>query len=125
MKSPRTEESIRKRWNYIKQETIKFCSAVEHVENNPLSGIGVISVAATVIYPNLTKEVIEVQRMDVKAKKANAMAKLRDAEARRMDAEAKTRAEDTRNILTNVSNMDDDTWAWFIKKHAKIRARGA
>ena len=44
MPSPRTEESIRKRWNYIKQETSKFCSAVEHVVNNPISGAGVISV---------------------------------------------------------------------------------
>jgi hypothetical protein len=43
--------------------------------------------AAAVIFLNLTKEVIEVQ-------KADAEAKLHDAEARRMDAEAKTRAEE-------------------------------
>nr|XP_051202675.1 uncharacterized protein LOC127316318 [Lolium perenne] len=35
--SPRTLESLRKRWNYIKQETTKFCSAVEHAVNNPVS----------------------------------------------------------------------------------------
>ncbi|XP_071677977.1 uncharacterized protein [Lolium perenne] len=44
--SPRMEESIRKRWNYIKQETIKFCSAVEHTINHPVSGAGVISVVS-------------------------------------------------------------------------------
>jgi hypothetical protein len=42
--SPRTEESLRKRWNYIKQETSKFCSAVEHTMSHPVSGAGVISV---------------------------------------------------------------------------------
>ncbi|KAK1687152.1 hypothetical protein QYE76_048000 [Lolium multiflorum] len=35
--SPRTEESLRKRWNYIKQETSKFCSAVEHTKRHPVS----------------------------------------------------------------------------------------
>jgi hypothetical protein len=47
---------------------------------------------------------------------------MRDAEARRMDTEAKVRAEDTRITLTDLSNMDDDTRAWFGKKRAKIRA---
>jgi hypothetical protein len=44
MKSPRTEESIRKRWSYIKQETDKFCAAVEHLVVHPQSGIGVLGV---------------------------------------------------------------------------------
>ncbi|KAK1660770.1 hypothetical protein QYE76_048929 [Lolium multiflorum] len=46
MPSPRTEESIRKIWNYIKQETRKSCSAVEHVVNNPISGASVISMVS-------------------------------------------------------------------------------
>jgi hypothetical protein len=45
---PRTEESLRKRWNYIKQETAKFCSAVEHAINNPVSGTGVMTVVNTI-----------------------------------------------------------------------------
>nr|XP_051221673.1 glutathione S-transferase T3-like [Lolium perenne] len=203
---PRTEESLKKRWNYIKQETSKFCSAVEHTKRHPVSralerfkavhkkgyhmvhrwnklkdaqkwktsfaaydeavknetavnldgeddDLGrqalpprpeAISLekmmienhaamaardekrrlkkeAATIIY--LTKEVIEVQRMDVEAKKADAKAKLCDTEARRMDAEAKTRADDTRIMLADLSSVDDDTRAWFTKRHAKIRAR--
>jgi hypothetical protein len=44
MKSPRTEESIRKRWNYIKQETGKFCVTVNHVVVHPQSVIGVLGV---------------------------------------------------------------------------------
>ncbi|XP_071679820.1 uncharacterized protein [Lolium perenne] len=43
---PRMEESLRKRWNYIKQETAKFCSTVEHAINNPVSGTGVMTVAS-------------------------------------------------------------------------------
>ncbi|KAK1663499.1 hypothetical protein QYE76_051658 [Lolium multiflorum] len=35
--SPRTEESVIKRWNYIKQETSKFCSAVKHIKRHPVS----------------------------------------------------------------------------------------
>jgi hypothetical protein len=50
---------------------------------------------------------------------AHAETKLRDAEARRMDAEAKNRAEYTRIMLANLSNMDDDTRDWFMKKHAE------
>jgi hypothetical protein len=46
--SPRTLESLRKRWNYIKQETAKFCSAVEHAINNPVSGAGVMTVVNTI-----------------------------------------------------------------------------
>jgi hypothetical protein len=65
--------------------------------------------AATVIYLNLTKEVIEVQKMDAEAKKEDAEAKMRDAEARRVDAEAKIWAEDTRIMLAELNNMDDDT----------------
>ena len=42
--------------------------------------------ATTAIFLNLTKEVIEVQRMDVEAKKADAKVKLHDDEARRMNA---------------------------------------
>jgi hypothetical protein len=42
-----------------------------------------------------------------------------------MDAEAKTHAEDTRIILADLSSMDDDTRAWFMKKRATIRARDA
>jgi hypothetical protein len=80
---------------------------------------------AAAIHPHLTKEVIEVQRMDVEAKMTYAEAKLRDAEARRMDAEAKTRAEDTRIMLAHLSNMDDNTRARFMKKHAEIRAEDA
>jgi hypothetical protein len=41
------------------------------------------------IYLNLTKEVIEVQKMNIEAKHADARAKMCDAEARTMDAEAK------------------------------------
>ncbi|XP_071681882.1 uncharacterized protein [Lolium perenne] len=41
---PRTEESLRKRWSYIKQETSKFCSAAEHAINNPVSGTDVLTV---------------------------------------------------------------------------------
>lgn len=76
---------------------------------------------AAAIYLNLTKEVIEVQRMDVEANRADAKAKLRDAEARRMDAEAKTRVEDTRIMLADLSNVDDDTRAWFMKRRADAR----
>ncbi|KAK1644416.1 hypothetical protein QYE76_062221 [Lolium multiflorum] len=61
------------------------------------------------IYLNLTKEAIEVQRMDAEAKKADAEAKMLDAKARRMDAEAKIRAEDTRIMLADLATMDDDT----------------
>jgi hypothetical protein len=67
--------------------------------------------AATAIYHNLAKEVIEVQRLDVEAKKA--------------DAEAKLRAEDTRIMLADLSGVDDDTRAWFMKRRAEIRARDA
>jgi hypothetical protein len=49
--------------------------------------------AAASIYLNLTKEVIEVQKMDVDAKMTDTETKLRDAKARMMDAEAKTHAE--------------------------------
>jgi hypothetical protein len=65
--------------------------------------------AATAIYLNFTKEVIEVQMMDVDGKMADTEAKLCDGEARRMDAEAKTRAKDTRIMLADLNNMDDDT----------------
>jgi hypothetical protein len=74
--------------------------------------------AATAIYHNLAKEVIEVQ-------KADAEAKLLDAEARRMDAKAKILAEDTRIMLADLSSVDDDTRAWFMKRRAEIRARDA
>jgi hypothetical protein len=80
---------------------------------------------ATAIYQNLAKEVFEVKRMDIEAKKADAEVKLRDAEARRMDAEAKTRAEDTRIMLADSGSMDDDTRVWFMKKRAEMRARDA
>jgi hypothetical protein len=60
--------------------------------------------------------------MDFEAKKADAEAKLCDAEVRRMDAEAKTRAKDTRIMLANLSGVDNDTRAWFMKRRAKIRA---
>jgi hypothetical protein len=46
-------------------------------------------------------------------------------EARRMDAETKIRTEDTRIMLADFSNMDDDTRAWFLKKRVEIRGRGA
>ena len=39
MHSSSTEESLRKRWTYIKQETSKFCSTMEHVVANPVSGV--------------------------------------------------------------------------------------
>nr|XP_051208285.1 uncharacterized protein LOC127325530 [Lolium perenne] len=74
--------------------------------------------AAAAIYHNLAKEVIEVQ-------KADAEAKLLDAEARRMDAKAKILAEDTRIMLADLSSVDDDTRAWFMKRRAEIRARDA
>jgi hypothetical protein len=67
--------------------------------------------AVTAIYLNLTKEAIEVQRMDVEAKKVDAEAKMVDAKARRMDAETKIRAVDTRIMLVCLSNMNDDTRA--------------
>jgi hypothetical protein len=50
---------------------------------------------------------------------------LRDTEVRRMDAAAKTRVEDTRIMLANLSSIDDDTRAWFMKRHAEIHARDA
>lgn len=77
------------------------------------------------IYLNLSKEAIEVQRLDVEAKKAYAEAKMRDAEGRRMDAEAKIWAEDTRIMLADLGGMDDETSAWFLKKRAEIRTRDA
>jgi hypothetical protein len=43
------------------------------------------------IYLNLTKEFIEVQRMDVEAKKADAEAKMRDAEGRRWTLRPRSR----------------------------------
>ncbi|KAK1619432.1 hypothetical protein QYE76_024949 [Lolium multiflorum] len=55
--------------------------------------------AAAAIYHNLVKEVIEVQKADVEAK-------LLDVEARRMDAKAKIRAEDTRIMLADLSDVD-------------------
>jgi hypothetical protein len=51
--------------------------------------------ASAVIYINLTKEAIEVQRVD---------------------AEAKCRAEDTRIMLADLSIMDNDQRTWFEKK---------
>jgi hypothetical protein len=74
--------------------------------------------ASNAIYLNLTKEATEFQRLDIEAKMC-------DAEARRMDAKTKIRAENTRIMLTDLGNMDDDTMAWFLKKHAEIRARDA
>ncbi|KAK1603848.1 hypothetical protein QYE76_027521 [Lolium multiflorum] len=68
--------------------------------------------AAAAIYHNLAKEVIEVQ-------KADAEAKLLD------DAKAKILAEDTRIMLADLSSVDDDTRAWFMKRRAEIRARDA
>jgi hypothetical protein len=50
---------------------------------------------------------------------------LLDAEARRMDAKAKILAEDTRIMLADLSSVDDDTRAWFMKRRAEIRARDA
>ena len=44
LKSDRTEESIKKRWNYTEQETEKFRVAVEHIVAHPQSGIGVLGV---------------------------------------------------------------------------------
>ncbi|KAK1699550.1 hypothetical protein QYE76_016247 [Lolium multiflorum] len=41
---------------------------------------------------------------------------------RKMEAEAKIPVEDTRIMLADLSNMDDDTRAWFLKKRAKIHA---
>jgi hypothetical protein len=67
--------------------------------------------AAAAIYQNLAKEVLDVQRLDIEAKKA--------------DAEAKLRAEDTRIMLADLSGVDDDTRAWFMKRRAEIRARDA
>jgi hypothetical protein len=55
------------------------------------------------IYINLTKEAIEVQSLDV---------------------EAKCQAEDTKIVLTDLSNMCDDHRSWYKKKRAKIRQRG-
>jgi hypothetical protein len=54
--------------------------------------------------------------MDVEAKKT-------DTEARRMDVEAKTCAEDTRIMLVDLSGVDDDTRAWFMKRRSKIHVR--
>jgi hypothetical protein len=35
------------------------------------------------------------------------------------------RAEDTRIMLADLSGVDDDTRAWFMKRRAEIRARDA
>ena len=43
MHSTRTEESIRKRWTYIKEETSKFCAAMDHVVAHPVSSTGVVA----------------------------------------------------------------------------------
>jgi hypothetical protein len=43
MHSERTEESIRKRWNYIKQETSKLCAPVDHVVPRPEDATGVMA----------------------------------------------------------------------------------
>jgi 23S rRNA pseudoU1915 N3-methylase RlmH len=72
---------------------------------------------------NLTKEAIEVQRLDVEVNKADAKAKMRDAEGRRMDAEAKIWAKDTRIVLADLGSMDDETRALFLKKRAKTARR--
>jgi hypothetical protein len=60
--------------------------------------------ATTCIYINLTKEAIEVKRLD---------------------AGVKCRAEDTRIMLADLRNMDGDQRSWFEKKRAKIRQRDA
>ena len=39
----RTEESLWKRWSYIKQETSKFCSVMEHVVANQVSSVSVMA----------------------------------------------------------------------------------
>ena len=44
--SNRGEESIKKRWKYIKQETHKFCAAIEHAVNHPESGTGVVAIVS-------------------------------------------------------------------------------
>jgi hypothetical protein len=59
--------------------------------------------ASVAIYIDLTKQAIEVQRLD---------------------AEAKSRAEDKRIMLADLSNMDADKRSWFKKKRAVIRQRG-
>jgi membrane protein involved in colicin uptake len=68
---------------------------------------------------------VETKKADAEARRMDAEAKKADAEARRMDAEAKTRAEDRRIMLADLSGVDDDTKAWFIKRRAEIRARDA
>jgi hypothetical protein len=62
--------------------------------------------ATAAIYINLAKEAIEVQMLDAKAK--------------RIDVKAKCRAEDTKIMLTDLSNMDDDHRTWFEKKQSEI-----
>ena len=67
--------------------------------------------ATAAAYINLTKEAIEVRRMDV--------------EAKRMDAEAKKLAEETRIMLADMSNMNPEQREWILKRQAEIRAREA
>jgi hypothetical protein len=40
-----------------------------------------------------------------------------------MDTEAKIQVDDTRIMLADLSNMNGDTMAWFMKKRAEIRAQ--
>ena len=72
--------------------------------------------ATAAMYINLTKEAIEVRRMDIEAKRL-------DIEAMRLDAEAKTRAEDNKIMLADFTNMDEDQRAWILNKRTEICAR--
>jgi hypothetical protein len=40
------EESIKKRWTYIKHENSKFRATVDHVVNHPESGMGVMALVS-------------------------------------------------------------------------------
>jgi hypothetical protein len=48
-----------------------------------------------------------------------------EAEAKSLCTEAKCRAEDTRIMLANLSNMDNNQHAWFEKKRIEIHQRDA
>ena len=60
MHSSRTNESIWKRWTYIKQETSKFCAAMDHVIAHPESGTGVVAVVRNTHHQNINVVVADM-----------------------------------------------------------------
>ncbi|KAK1683435.1 hypothetical protein QYE76_044283 [Lolium multiflorum] len=51
MRTDRAEESIKKRWTYIKHENSKFRATVDHVVNHPESGMGMMALNALPLGP--------------------------------------------------------------------------